>query len=173
MTEPPTFQPEPTWAPPTGQPLPPPPQPQPQWHYPPVVPRKPKLRLTQKFMIGGAIVAIIGVALTVWGNAAKTSNSSKTYEVTYEVEGSAPSVNITMNTPTGTSQQQDVRVPITNRSGTEGLKVTMRSGSFAYISAQNTGSAGVLTCHILLNGVDVVDNTSSGAYAIVTCSGRV
>lgn len=62
MTEPPAYQPEPTWAPPTGQPLPPPQQPQTPWHLPPAP--KTGLRTSQKWMIAGLITALIGVGLT-------------------------------------------------------------------------------------------------------------
>lgn len=60
MTEPSSYQPEPTWAPPAGEPVPP------QWHLPPAPPKTgPSAR--QKWMIAGLVVAIIGVGLTVGG----------------------------------------------------------------------------------------------------------
>ena len=41
--------------------------------------------------------------------------------------------------------------------------------SFLYISAQNTGEDGELKCLIQMDDVVLAENTSSGAYAIVTC----
>ena len=45
-------------------------------------------------------------------------------------------------------------------------------GEFVYISAQNEGEYGSVTCRITVDGVVVSENTSSGAYGIATCEGR-
>jgi hypothetical protein len=37
--------------------------------------------------------------------------------------------------------------------------------------AQNGGRSGDITCRILVDGVEVASSTSSGQYAVVTCSG--
>jgi hypothetical protein len=40
---------------------------------------------------------------------------------------------------------------------------------FLYISAQNTGEYGGLTCQITVDGVVVAQNSASGAFTIATC----
>jgi hypothetical protein len=49
----------------------------------------------------------------------------------------------------------------------------MNDGDAAYVSAQNNGDHGTITCSIRVDGEVVQTNSSSGAYAIVTCSGRI
>jgi hypothetical protein len=97
--------------------------------------------------------------------------ASLTREVIYEVEGSARSVNITIETPSGTSQQNDLVVPIVNKAGETGLRSTFTAGDFVYISAQNQGEHGTVTCRITSDGVVISENTASGAYAIASCKG--
>lgn len=94
--------------------------------------------------------------------------------VTYYVEGSTSQASITMQTPTGSSQQSDVDVPLTRKSdGREGISFVFRSGDFVYISAQNSESTGTVRCRIVGKDGEVVsENVASGGYAIATCKGR-
>jgi hypothetical protein len=92
--------------------------------------------------------------------------------VIYELDGTATDANITIETPTGMSQQS-VDVPLRNKSGSKGLRFTdFNYGAFLYISAQNDGEYGDLTCRIRVDGEVVSENTASGAYAIATCQAR-
>jgi hypothetical protein len=60
----------------------------------------------------------------------------------YYLTGSAKSADITIETPTGTSQQEGVDVPMTSKTGNAGLRFTcFGTGDFVYISAQNQGTA--------------------------------
>jgi hypothetical protein len=93
------------------------------------------------------------------------------HEVIYHVTGTAATVDLTMSTPGGgTSQQSGLRVPVMNNNGDEGLRTKMDRGEFAYVSAQNNGSSGSVTCEIEVDGVTVEHTTSSGAYVIASCS---
>jgi Mycobacterium membrane protein len=92
--------------------------------------------------------------------------------VTYEVLGSASSVDTTERTPSGSRQQSNVAVPMTRESGGP-VTYSMSPGAFAYISAQNNGDTGVVTCRILVDGMVLAEVSSSGAYVIATCDGRV
>lgn len=95
----------------------------------------------------------------------RTTLAPMTYQVTYQVEeGSRASV--TYNNAQGNTEQKGVRLP---------WEVTykMPSGEFAYISAQNQGTSGSVTCHILLDGMPWEKATSSGRHVIATCSGSV
>lgn len=93
-------------------------------------------------------------------------------EVRYDVSGTATSADITIETPTGTSQQNGVDVPLVRKSdGERGLIFTgFAPGDFVYISAQNQGF-GDITCSIHVNDVLISTNTSSGRFAIATCEG--
>lgn len=87
----------------------------------------------------------------------------------YHVTGTAKMASVTYKTGTGT-QQNTVDVPMTNKGG--GVGVIMEGSNipgFKYISAQNKESYGSITCKIVLNGVTVSENTSSGGYVIATC----
>jgi hypothetical protein len=94
-------------------------------------------------------------------------NSSTSYTVTYEVTGDgAYSGSMTYENETGGTEQGDYKLPF--------RKVfDMGFGDFAYISAQNNGESGKITCRILIDGIEWKKSTSSGAYAIASCSGSV
>lgn len=94
-------------------------------------------------------------------------------DVVYEVEGTAAYVDITLSTPSGTRQQSGVGLPLTNKTGSEGLVVKMAPGEFAYISAQNGTDTGTVTCRITAGETVIAENSSSGSYVIASCSGRV
>lgn len=122
-----------------------------------------------------AIVVIGALVLGGWWISHRNSGSSvhlslpATRHVTYKVDGSARSADITYQTPSGSSQQNGVDVPLTKKSDhTEGIEFDT-SMSFLYISAQNQGG-GTITCHILVDGIEVATNTASGDYAIATCT---
>jgi len=91
-------------------------------------------------------------------------------DVTYEVDGSASSANVTYETPTGTSQGS-VDLPMRNKLGQVGLHFKFEPGAFLYISAQNDGEYGDVTCRIKVDGEVVSENTATGDYAIATCKG--
>lgn len=92
-------------------------------------------------------------------------------EVLYEVDGSATTADLTLELPSGTSQQNGVGVPVTTESGKHGLTAKFPRGSFVYLSAQNGGDTGTITCRITVDGIVISENTSSGAYAIAACDG--
>lgn len=90
--------------------------------------------------------------------------------IRYTVTGSARGANITYATLTGTSQAS-VAVPLTTTDGDMGIHLCgLDSGSFLYISAQNQGQSGDITCEIRIAGIGVVShNTAQGPYSIATC----
>lgn len=94
--------------------------------------------------------------------------------VVYYVEGTARSVSITMENRTGGTEQADNRAVPLAAGGTPGLRLgQIPCGQFVYISAQNEGETGTVTCRIEVDGVTLETATSSGAYVIATCSGSV
>lgn len=101
-----------------------------------------------------------------------TTPYGSTVEVLYEVEGTASGTNITLQSATGTVQANDKAVPLASKAtGKRGMTYTMPRGHFVYLSAQNTGSSGSITCRITVDGTAVSTNTSSGGYAIASCNG--
>lgn len=89
-----------------------------------------------------------------------------TRQVTYQVTGSARRVAVTYENDQGGTEQRDTAVPFS-------WTGTFAPGDFAYISAQNQGAGGSVTCHILVDGIEWKTSTSRGAYVIATCSGSV
>lgn len=89
-----------------------------------------------------------------------------TYRVTYEVTGSASSVSVTLENDQGGTEQGEYALPFKET-------FTMERGDFAYISAQNQGESGSVTCRILIDGEEWRESTSEGAYVIASCDGTV
>lgn len=89
-----------------------------------------------------------------------------TYKVMYEITGSAGSVSITLSNAQGGTEQGDYSLPFR-------VTISMHKGDFVYISAQNNGETGSVTCKIWVNGVVWKESTSAGAYVIADCSGSI
>ena len=85
--------------------------------------------------------------------------------ITYRVEGTAHTVDLTYNNASGnTEQKDDVRLPWQ-------MTFTVPRGEFLYVSAQNQGTTGSVKCVILVDGLPAERAESSGEYVIATCSG--
>lgn len=140
-------------------------------------PKKSGWKVWTLLAVAGVLILIVTVGYT---NAQRESRAAgkaiaqamATSVVHYEVEGTAKGVNLTLQTPSGTSQLNSKAVPLANKNtGVRGITYEMPAGSFVYLSAQNIGSSGTITCRITVNGVVVAENSSSGGYAIASCSG--
>lgn len=149
----------------------------------PYPPDKTGLPTPLKVVLGLAIAIVVVAMIASYPKADPTPTSSfngepiieqpESYEVLYEVEGTAPDgASLTYQTASGTSQQTGKRVPVVRADGQRGIELTLPPGAFVYISAQNQG-AGELTCRITANGQVIAENTSSGEFAIVTCEGSL
>lgn len=137
-------------------------------------PRSGWRRWNRLILVAAVICVVLGSVATAFSKSHHSTTSNKTYTVTYKVDGTAVSVNLTMQLNGQTNQQNGAALPLMNNTGTAGItQENLRSGSFVYVSAQNNANTGTVTCHILVNGVEVVTNTSSGGYAIATCSGHL
>lgn len=139
----------------------------------PVTPEPDNTSSRRKLWIVLAVVVVLAGAAVYYGRQNESNVSvdlPKSVTVIYKVDGTARTADITYATPSGTSQQQGVDVPLRKKSdSSEGIEVSMFRGDHLYISAQNNGS-GTITCHILVDGREVASNTSSGEYAIASCS---
>jgi hypothetical protein len=124
---------------------------------------------------GLAMLAGVACAAPVTETSSVSLDRS-THEVRYKVGGTARTADITISNGSGdSSQQSDIKVPLRNQhDGTEGIILSdVPEGTFLYISAQNQGSSGTITCAIEVDGIPVKTNQSSGGYTIATCSGRL
>jgi len=94
--------------------------------------------------------------------------------VVYYVEGTAPAVNITFSTPSGTSQYSNQSLPLRTKEGRLGVRLgDLPSGTFVAISAQNRDESGSVICRIEVDGAVISQNRSSGGYVIASCDGTV
>lgn len=95
-------------------------------------------------------------------------------KVRYEVGGDTTQASITIQTPSGSSQQNDIDVPLkTKEGGYPYLEFTFSAGDFVYLSAQNSKGYGTVTCRITTDDGEVIaENSASGGYAIASCSGK-
>jgi hypothetical protein len=97
----------------------------------------------------------------------RQAETMKAYDVTYHISGTARTADLTyQNAGSNTEQQNDEVVPWIK-------SFTGHGGQFLYVSAQNQGATGTITCKIILDGVVVKSSESSGAYAIASCSGKI
>lgn len=141
-------------------------------------------------VVAGAVVLVVGGGIAwavVAGNSkhhssppAGTSISIPNYgssvpdlepTIVYTLTGTATSADLTLtDAGGGTSQQSNATIPLTNQSGTPGIRFTATAGQQLYFSAQNDGD-GTMTCTITDDGAVVDTETSSGQFTIVTCQG--
>lgn len=94
---------------------------------------------------------------------ARTTTYNIVYKVTGEVNGRA---SLTYENESGGTEQRTVKLPWE-------YKFKAERGDFLYISAQNEKDRGPIRCLITQNGASVQNASSSGAYVIAKCSGRV
>lgn len=90
------------------------------------------------------------------------------HQIVYEYAGSAGFVSLTYENAQGNTEQKG---SVPNKSSIS-LGV-IPCGSFVYISSQNQGDAGSVTCDIKADGHVIEHARSEGAYVIATCSGSV
>jgi|SRR3990172_6512500 len=121
---------------------------------------------------GILLVVILGVSGTFWclSQLATISSPSTrysaptTYRVIYKVTGTASRASLTYENAQGGTEQTVVSIPWQE-------SMIVDSGDFLYLSAQNEGESGSVTCEIWVDGVKWKESTSRGAYVIASCSG--
>lgn len=116
----------------------------------------------------GCGMVILSIIAIVTGVCTSVGNEwSKSYWVTYDVTGSAWTVDITyQNEDGGTSQLSGVMLP---------WRTSFSAGalSFVYIAAQNQGETGTVTATIYRDGEEFRTSTSSGAHVIASAHGSL
>jgi hypothetical protein len=151
---------------------------------------KPEEHATRNILIVGVgfivVVAVVALLLVAGDkteggmkpSAAGPAYVPATHTVVYEADGSGArglrTVNYTIQTDDGGTSQGTTNLPMKNKAGGTGLTFTgFNSGDFVYLSVQNEDAAGDVTCRIVIDGVTISENTSSGGYTIATCKGSV
>jgi hypothetical protein len=147
-------------------------QPQPR----PIVlrPRNHWVRRNAKWVYIGVLVGALGVGAALTSqkkdtatNTPSATSSSSGYLVSYTVGGYATSVDVTYQSLNGSEQANGAPTPW------QSSVYQMQKGDFVYVSAQNDDDSGSVTCEIQVDGHIAVTHTSTGAYAVATCSGRL
>lgn len=87
------------------------------------------------------------------------------YNITYRVSGSARGASVTFENAQGGTEQFERVSPPWNHT------MVVDEGSFLYLSVQNQGEHGSVTCEIELNGRSWRKSSSTGGYVIASCSG--
>ncbi len=87
--------------------------------------------------------------------------------VKYEVTGTARRAGLTLQNDSGGTDQIEVSVPWSKSYH------SFESRDFVYVSAQNDGETGTLSCAIYVDGRKVFSGSANGAYAICTASGAL
>jgi hypothetical protein len=114
-----------------------------------------------------AALAAVSLAACDTSQLGGSGGIGKAKTVEYQVTGAAKTASMTYQNDSGDSSQEG------NQSIPYSKTVTIKGGGFAYISAQNDGATGNVTCTIIVDGVQKESNTSSGPYSICQASGTV
>jgi hypothetical protein len=114
----------------------------------------------------GLTAAVIGAAWVLSVLVAQVTKPSSPQLVLYEITGSAVSASLDATSGTGSEQYAKQPVPTT-------LRYLMDPGHLVYVSAQNDGASGDVTCTIRVGSQVISQNSASGAYAIAVCHGSL
>jgi hypothetical protein len=168
-------------------------QQQPPAPQPPAAQEPPRRRKKWPFIVGAivALFVIIGIAngggsqpgttpagaptvaalpsAAVPAAPAESGTDTITYEVTGDSVSKANNITYVKDSNFGMQQETSTKLPWKK-------DVEMESGLFTAqpmtLTAQSgSDKSGSITCRILKNGEEVTSSTSSGPYAVVTCSG--
>jgi hypothetical protein len=112
---------------------------------------------------GAAIFVMIGCVGVLLLAQAPSSGAFAGQDVTYQVTGSATEASLTYENGDGGTSPEKVALPWS-------LTVKAPASHFLYVSAQNEGEFGDITCTISVDGKVIKTSTSSGSYTIASCS---
>lgn len=143
------------------------PQHQPPQYQPPVPKKKHTAR--NVFIVLGVLVLLgIGGCFAIVGSVGNEidKQSNEAHTVVYKVTGkgaAAADLTYTTDGSTTTEQIQGAKLPWTKTLSIKGLIPVYQ------VMAQNSGSAGSVTCSIVVDGKQVKTATASGQGAIASC----
>lgn len=114
------------------------------------------------------LLALSLIALAACTTSTPGTTASTAHRIEYRVIGTGTAGVITYETATGDSAQQ------ANKALPWSFEMTdIEEGSFLYVSAQNGTGSGTISCAILVDGITVESNDSSGQFTICTASGTL
>jgi hypothetical protein len=136
-------------------------------------PLKPKMPLWAKVVIGGVVTATIVATIGLAQYKPSGHAGAGVHSVTYQADTGSSKTgwgSITMQTPTGISQQ-NVDLPMQTTDGKWLVFTDFQRGDSLYLSVQGNEDTTTVTCRILVDGKKVSENVATGAYSIATCKG--
>lgn len=89
-----------------------------------------------------------------------------TYNVRYEVSGTASTIRATYTNATGATEQRDVQ-------GSWSLDLQVDAGKFLILRAVNPTAEGTVRCRLLIDGQVFKEGESTGGFKFVDCSGML
>ncbi|TXG90550.1 hypothetical protein DW322_10340 [Rhodococcus rhodnii] len=138
---------------------------------PPYPPPQQKKRRIWPWVLLGVILAFVllfaGCVALFGGVASEIDReSNRSVSVTYQVEGTGTGATVTYSgTNLDMAQETNATLPWSRDVDIDGL------GKFVTMTASNGSDGGSITCRILADGNQIAEQTSSGPYANVSCSG--
>jgi hypothetical protein len=123
---------------------------------------------TSRSLVGWWPVGVVAIAAVVWLITSHPwQHPLAGHQVTYLISGDGAANNINYVVPGGSQQANDVMMPWSYSVGVRALG----PGAVVTVVAQRKdGDGGLITCEIDVDGRAAVKNTSTGAYAVVTCT---
>ena len=109
------------------------------------------------------LLVLVALILTTAACGGSTPVPKPDIFITYEVSGTTDKASLTYENKDGNSEQKTVRLPWR-------FSFEAEPGTFLYVSAQNEGESGSVTCKISESNLVKEKATSEGAYVIATCS---
>ena len=111
---------------------------------------------------------VVGIACSSGSNNDADSGSDRT--VRYEITGAGKATNVTYSSDSTGSQSQEANVTLP---WNKEIRVPEDKINVPTILAQRGAGAGEISCRITVDGKEAAEATSSGEYAIATCTGEL
>lgn len=133
-------------------------------------PQPPKKKKVWPWVLGGialVFLLIVGGCVAIVGVAANEIDKEANREVTvaYEVTGTGTASVFYSGRNFDTAQENDTALPWTKNVTMDGLLKVVS------LTATNGAEDGEISCRITVGGKVIAEQTSSGAFATVTCTG--
>jgi hypothetical protein len=117
-----------------------------------------------------AAALITGIACSSGSGNGDTGSSSEERTIRYELTGTGNASTVAYSSDGSGSQSQEASAKLP---WSKEIKLPRGKIGVPVITAQRGSGNGDITCRILVDGKEVKKATSSGQYAVVTCSGDV
>lgn len=116
--------------------------------------------------MGRVVRAYLAGILLCGGFVLLAACQAHTYNVRYEILGTASTIRATYTNATGAIEQRDVQ-------GSWNLDLQADAGKFLTLRAANPTAEGTVRCRLLIDGQVFKEGESSGGFKFVDCSGML